>query len=120
MSRHFLAPHRLTGIAAPLTVWALHFVTVYSMQGLACAQGWQRLPWAGREAVFWWLLLATLLAVAAIGVLGTRAWRAMRGPADDDASRRRRFAARVTLAAAALSLLAVGFTATPIFLLPIC
>jgi hypothetical protein len=120
MSAAFLAPHRLTGIAAPMTVWALHFVVVYAMQGLACAQDWQRLPWAGREAVFWWLLLATLAALAAIAGLGLRAWRVLRRSADDDAARRRRFATRVTLAASAMALLAVGFTATPIFLLPTC
>lgn len=120
MSAAFLAPHRLTGIAAPMAVWALHLVVVYAMQGLACAQDWQRMPLAGREAVFWWLLLATLVALAAIAGLGLRAWRALRLPAGDDAGRRRRFATRVTLAASAMALIAVAFTATPIFLLPAC
>jgi hypothetical protein len=118
----FLAPHTLTGIAAPLTVWALHFVLVYAMQGLACAQDWQRTLLAGREAVFWWLLLATLAAAVAIACLGLRAWRSWRAQrgALEDVARRRRFAARLTLASAAMALLAVAFTATPIFLLPTC
>ncbi len=122
MSPAFLAPHRLTGIAAPLTVWALHLVVVYAMQGLACAQGWQRTPWAGREAVFWWLLLTTLVAAVAIVWLGLRAWRVSRAErgAQDDTARRRLFGARLTLASAAMALLAVAFTATPIFLLPTC
>jgi hypothetical protein len=116
----FLAPHRLTGIAAPMTAWALHFVAVYAMQALACAQDWQRAPLAGREAVFWWLLLATLAAWVAIAALGLRAWRALRIADDDDTARRHRFARRVTLAASAMALIAVGFTAIPIFLLPTC
>lgn len=121
MKPAFLAPHRLTGIAAPLAVWALHFVLVYAMQGLACAQGWQRTPWAGREAVFWWLLLATLAAAVAIVWLGLRAWRVRRVEcAQDDGAHRRRFAAHLTLATSAIALLAVAFTATPIFLLPPC
>ncbi len=122
MKPAILAPHRLTGIAAPLTMWALHFVLVYAMQGLACAQGWQRTPWAGREAVFWWLLLTTLVAAVAIVWLGLRAWRAWRleRGAQADAAHRRRFATRLTLASAAMALLAVAFTATPIFLLPTC
>lgn len=122
MKPAFLAPHRLTGIAAPLAVWALHFVLVYAMQGLACAQGWQRTPWAGREAVFWWLLLATLAAAVAIAWLGLRGWRGWRVQcrAQDDGARRRRFATRLAMATAAIALLAVAFTATPIFLLPPC
>ncbi len=120
MSAALLAPYRLTGMAAPMTVWALHFVAAYAMQGLACAREWQRLPWGGREAVFWWLLLATLAALVAIAGLGLRAWRALLRSADDHAVRNRRFATRVTLAASAMALLAVGFTATPIFLLPPC
>lgn len=119
MSAGFLAPHRLTGIAAPMAVWALHFVAVYAMQGLACAQDWQRAPLGGREAVFWWLLLATLAALVVIAALGLRAWRALRQP-EDDAARRHRFARRVTLAASAMALVAVAFTAIPIFLLPAC
>jgi heme/copper-type cytochrome/quinol oxidase subunit 2 len=120
VSAAFLAPHRLTGIAAPMTVWALHFVAVYAMQGLACAQGWQRAPLAGRETVFWWLLLVTLAALVAIAALGLRAWRALRRAGDGDAARQHRFATRVTLAASAMAALAVAFTATPIFLLPTC
>lgn len=122
MKPAFPGPYRLTGIAAPLAVWALHFVLVYAMQGLACAQGWQRAPWAGREAVFWWLLLATLAAAVAIACLGLRAWRGWRAErsALDEGAGRRRFAARLALASAALALLAVAFTATPIFLLPTC
>lgn len=120
MSAAFLAPHRLTGIAAPMAVWALHFVVVYAMQGLACAQHWQRAPLAGREAVFWWLLLATLVALGVIAALGLRAWRALRAADDDGTAQRHRFARRVTLAASAMALVAVAFTAIPIFLLPAC
>src|SRR5690606_19636744 len=68
-----IGPWRLTGLAAPLAIWAAHFLAVYSMQGLACGEGWQRQRVAGLEMVSWWLLLATLLALAAIAWMGARA-----------------------------------------------
>lgn len=119
-----IGPHRLTGIAAPLAVWALHFLAVYVMHALACAEGWQRARVGGLEMVIWWLLLATALAIAAIVWLGLRARRVRRhappaGNADTDA-RRRRFTATLTAATALLALIAVAFTALPILLLPPC
>lgn len=73
-----IGPWRLTGMAAPLAIWAAHFVAVYSLQGLACGEGWQRQRVGGAEMVSWWLLLATLLALAAIAWLGLRALRGRR------------------------------------------
>src|SRR5690606_19246891 len=51
---------RLTWIASPFVVWGLHFVAVYSIQGLACGRAW---PVAGA-----WLGmgLATAPAFAAV------------------------------------------------------
>lgn len=118
-----LGPYRLTGIAAPLAVWALHFVAVYVMQGIACAEDWQRTRVAGLELVTWWLLLATAAALAVIAWLGLRALRARRpaGGGDGDAdARRRHFTATLTAAAALIAAIAVLFTATPVLLLPPC
>lgn len=118
------SPLRLTGIAAPMAVWALHFVAVYSLQGLACGEGWMRQRLAGMETVSWVLIALTALALAAIARLGWRAWRVRcretRAPRPDAAGRRRRFAATATALAAALAAIAVSFTALPVPMLPPC
>lgn len=122
--RDRLAPQHLTGMAAPMTVWALHLLALYSLQGLACAEGWQRTRVAGLEAITWWLLLLTVLALTAIVWLGLRAWRAWRSakaaPEDDPLARRRRFATAATGLLAVLAGIAVTFTAIPVLLLATC
>lgn len=111
----FLRPSTLVGIAAPMGVWALHLVAVYSVQGLTCAEGWS--PRAG----FWTMLALTLPALAGIGWLGARAWRASRAATGADAvSRRTRFAAQATGLCAILAAVAVLFTLAPVLLLPVC
>lgn len=117
-----LGPYRLTGLAAPLAVWALHFLAVYIMQGLACGEDWQRARVAGLELVTWWLLAATALAIAAIAWLGLRALRLRRVAAAEtgDDGRRRHFTATVTAATALMALIAVIYTALPVVLLPPC
>ncbi|MDH5824797.1 hypothetical protein QFW77_17650 [Luteimonas sp. RD2P54] len=124
MTARRLGPLRLTGMAAPMAVWALHFVVVYSLQGLACAEGWQRNRVAGVEAASWWLLLMTLLALAAIAWLGLRAWRAWRTaraePGAGAEARRHRFTASVTALLALLAAIAVVFTTIPVLLLAPC
>ncbi|WP_024889068.1 hypothetical protein [Luteimonas huabeiensis] len=123
-----LSPQRLSGIAAPLAVWALHFAVVYSLQGLACGEGWlrRRMAIAGveAEAASWLLVALTALALAAIAWLGLRAqraWRAARAdPRPDADGRRRRFATAVAALAAVLAAITVAFTALPILMLPPC
>lgn len=118
------APRTLTGMALPLAVWALHFATVYGLQGLACAEGWQRWRVAGMEATIVLLLLITLAALVVIGWLALRARgairdaeaAALRSPVDE----RRRFVARATLLCALLAAIAVLFTAVPMLMLRTC
>lgn len=111
----FLKPWKLVGIAAPMGVWALHFVAVYSVQGLTCAEGWSA------RAGFWAMLGLTLPALAAILWLGLRAWRLSRAAiANDAAARRTRFAAQATGLCAVLAAVAVLFTLAPVLLLPVC
>ncbi|WP_149194357.1 hypothetical protein [Luteimonas suaedae] len=117
-------PQHLTGMAAPMAVWALHLLAVYSLQGLACAEDWQRTRVAGLEAVTWWLLALTVAALAAIAWLGARARRAWRlettAAADDVPARRRRFTAAATTILAVIAAVAVTYTAVPILLLTTC
>ncbi len=127
-----IGPWRLTGMATPLVLWAVHFVAVYSMQGLACAEDWQRQRVAGLEMVTWWLLLATLLVFVAIAAMGTWALRCRRFAAREvraaevagnpvaAAPRRRRFMAMLTALVALVSFIAVAYTTIPVLLLAPC
>lgn len=119
-----LSPYRLAGIAAPMTVWALHLVLVYAVQGITCGHGLANPRIAGLEALSWWLLALTAAAFAALAWTGLRAWRGWRaadaGAATPAIAARRRFAAAVASALSVLSAVAVAFTATPVVLLPGC
>lgn len=102
---------RLTWIASPFVVWGLHFVAVYSIQGLACGRAW---PVAGA-----WLSmgLATAPAFAAVAWIGLHARRELLAPQQPGA---RRFAARVVAMLSLLALLAMVFTSLPMLLLQPC
>lgn len=119
-----LSPYRLTGIAAPMTVWALHFVVVCSLQGVTCAEGLDRVRFAGAEALTWWLSGLAVAALAALCWLGLRAWRGWRDaqPGSDVPAHaaRRRFAAATTGALSVMAIVAVCFTTIPVLLLPGC
>lgn len=119
-----LSPYRLLGIAAPMAVWALHLVVLYSLQGLACAEGWNRARLAGLEPLTWCALVLGLAAFAALARLGLHAWRGWHAAHADRAhpaaAARRRFGAAVTGALCVLSAVAVLFTTIPVLLLPGC
>lgn len=127
-----LAPSRLVGMAAPMGVWAVHFIVVYGLTGLACADAWAARHWLGVRLFAWALLLATALALGLIAALGWRARRARQrfasmldaaDAADAKACRelaRQCFAARVTVKLAVLAAVAVAFTAVPVLVLPDC
>ena len=119
-----LSPWRLTGIAAPMAVWALHLVLVYSLQGVTCGGHLPNPRVAGLEALTWWLLLLTAAAFAALAWTGVRAWQARRAAAADRsrpaAAARRRFSSSVALALSVLAAVAVLFTTLPVLLLPGC
>lgn len=122
--KDLLSPFRLTGLAAPMAVWALHLVAVYALQGVTCGQSLDNARVAGLEPLAWAVLALTVAAFAALAWLGRRAWRAHRG-AEADRSRpllagRRRFSAAVTAALSVLAAVAVLFTTIPVLLLPGC
>lgn len=104
-------PRRLSWIASPFVVWGLHFVAVYSIQGLVCGRGWPAAwAWAGMAA-------ATLPAFAAVGWIGLRARRMARAA---EAAGDKRFAARLVAMLSLLALLAMVFTIVPVLLLHPC
>src|SRR5690606_142158 len=118
--------------ALPLAVWAAHFLAVYIMQGLACGEDWQRGRVAGLGMVSWWLLLATVAALAVIAWQAARALRCrplagfeVRAAGDAQtpvaaAARRRHFMSMLTALVSVVAFIAVCFTALPVLLLPPC
>jgi hypothetical protein len=69
---------RLSGAVASLVVWSLHFVAVYALVGVGCDRGWHLAPLAGGNALTFWLLAATVPALALIAWVGWIGWRSMR------------------------------------------
>lgn len=122
-----LGPWRLVGMSLPMGVWALHFVLVYSLVGLACAEGWPATRLAGVRLLTWALLASTAVTLALIGWLGWRAWRARQSlPADDSPAAaagtvpRQRFTSLATSVLALIAFIAVMFTGAPMFMLSTC
>jgi len=117
-----VAPDRLTGAVLPMAVWALHFVAIYSLSGLACGQGWLRTQHGGLETVSLLQMAVTLAAWSWLSWWGWRSWRCGRvlqaGDGGDDG--RGRFLARLSLSLSAIAALAVLFTALPLPMLPPC
>lgn len=115
----------LTRMVAPFGLWALHFVALYSLQGLACAQQMWRTRVGGLETMTWALWGLSLVILAAIAWEALRVWQMRRALlAHDDRGRadhaRRYFMVMVCLLGAAISALGILFTMTPLALLPTC
>lgn len=119
-----LAPGRLTGMALPMALWALHFVGVYSLAGLGCEHGWQARPLAGSNLLSVLLVAVTvpfLLALLLLGLRARRAWQRHAGnQAADPRQRRHALVSMATTVLAVLAAIAIVFTATPALLLPPC
>jgi len=104
-------PWRLSWIASPFVVWALHFVAVYSIQGLACGRGWPVVgAWLGMG-------LATVPAFAAVAWIGLHARRELLAP---EVPGEKRFAAKVVAMLSLLALMAMTFTSLPMLQLQPC
>ena len=117
----------LLTMAAPMTVWTLHFVAIYSLVGLACERGWTLHVVAGLNMLVWQLAVLCAITLAVLAWLALRAARASKLDAaatspvgQDGVVKRRRFVARVTLALCLLAAVAVLFTTIPAFLVPTC
>lgn len=115
----------LTRMVAPFLLWALHFVALYSLQGLACAQQMWRTRVGGLETMTWALWGVSLAILAAIAWEARRAWQIRRALLEHgDRGRahhaRRYFMVMVCLLGAAISALGVLFTMTPLALLQTC
>ena len=107
-------------LIVPPTVWAVHFLFCYLWVAISCAKlgEFPRFPVA--------FVAGTAVALAIIVASGAIAWVQVRAPGDppphDDSTDtdRIRFLATATLLLAALSFVAVIFTAAPALMLTDC
>jgi len=117
-------PYPLSALAAPMAVWAVHFVVAYSLVGLGCERGLLLRRVAMLPVLSWVLALLTVTALAMIAWLGWNAlhrWRVLRASADPSPDQSREaFMRLATALLALLAFIAVVFTATPVFMLPSC
>ena len=88
---------------SPMIVWAVYFVTAYSVQGLGCARGWSDGTTTGA------LLALSVVALAVVAGQGVRAW-----------SKRAEFDGRVGFVLAVLAGIAIVLNALPIVMLEPC
>ena len=123
MKRQRDRPYPLSALAAPMAVWAVHFVVVYSLVGLACDRGLLLRRVATLPLLTWILALLTVAALALIAWLGWNAlhrWRVLRASASTLGPSHEAFLRLATALLAMLAFIAVVFTATPMPMLPPC
>lgn len=98
--------------AGPL-VWALHFVAIYGLTGVACARPGAAGPWLGLPAAGWAVVGLGLVAAAVLAAC----LRAQPGSASPD---NRRFLRWTGSALIGLALLAIAWETLAVFLVPGC
>ncbi len=109
-------------IGAPVA-WSLHFLFCYVFAAIRCAKGGPLQPLDDVRAV---IAAVTLLALMIVGWSGYSAWRHTRiegdPPPHDESTLedRHRFLAMAELLLAALSFVAIVYTAIPAFMFPDC
>ena len=93
---------------APLLVWGGHFFLCYAFIAIGCTAG------LGETMLKAALLAATALALAAVAMMALPPWRRINGPAP------RRLRDLAALCSAVLSVMGVGWTLIPLWLLGVC
>ena len=116
-------PTSLWLLIVPPTVWALHFLFCYIFAAVVCAKGGPLQP---LDQVRLAIAAATLIALLIVAAAGYVAWVQMRiegdpppyeESTDED---RHRFLATAALLLAALSFVAIVYTAIPAFMFVDC
>lgn len=105
-------------MTAGMLIWALHLGVVYAVVAVACARGFADERIAGVGLVPLAVGGATIVALAAAGLVLASALRALRqtGPAPGE----RRFASTMAAAVAGLALVAIAWGGLPALLVPTC
>ena len=111
----------LWSLVAPPTIWALHFLFCYVYAAVRCAKGAENLGDV-RLAI----AAATLVSLSLVAASGYIAWAHSRMPGDapphDESTEedRERFLGTAKLLLAALSFVAIVFTAIPAYVFEDC
>lgn len=98
--------HLLIALTGPI-VWAAHFFILYLAEAFACG--------AGATAIRWIGAMATIGALAVLAVWGGR-----RGAHTSDVQPSADVGLSIALPLALLSIVAILWSAMPLFLLPAC
>jgi hypothetical protein len=102
-----------------LVIWAVRFLAIYSLTGLACARGWVD-PAGGFGALQIVVVLLSIVALAGCAAILLRAGAHVRDPSPDEAEENDRFIHYVAGSVAALAALAIVYEGLPFFLIPVC
>lgn len=95
-------------------IWAIHFLFIYSFNGIMCARPALQQEWAGLSLSGWAIVLASAAALLAIASINVRGWRS-----DMDAGNKD-FVRWMTAGLGLLSAFAIILEAIPVFLVPEC
>jgi hypothetical protein len=104
-----------------LIVWAIHFTVIYGFTSVACAKGFAAVKIFGVGAVPLVIGATTLLALAITGIIvGTSVVRPVppRSPQYSDVTEH--FLQYTAITIAMLSLVAIGWNALPVLVVPPC
>jgi hypothetical protein len=111
----------IAGAIAGLIIWAVHFGVVYVANAIACERGLVGQSLLGLPLVPVLVLGATVLALAAVALVGLRAWRRLEsGLAGQEGEDEPRFLVWLTAAIALLSALAILWEGLPVFFVRPC
>jgi hypothetical protein len=96
-------------------IWAVHFLAIYGGTGVVCARpAAARLQWFGLHAADWLTLIASVMAIAAIGIVLLRVRK------KNDHAGRAEFTPWITAGLGMLSIIAILWETLPILLVPAC
>jgi hypothetical protein len=105
---------------AGLVVWAGHFTAIYAATAIACERGMAERALLGVPLVPALVALATLLALALLGLVLRRAMTVLAAPLLEGGKGEPRFTRWLAASNAALAALAIALQALPALLLPGC
>ncbi|HEY9280768.1 MAG TPA: hypothetical protein VIP51_11905 [Eoetvoesiella sp.] len=96
-------------------VWAVHFLFIYAVNGVACARPDLQASWAGSPASSWIIGVGSLLALAAMVLILLCQRKQMPGAGTEP-----EFMLRLGRALCMLSAVAILWETIPVLLVPAC
>ena len=111
---------RMVLMSSGLIIWAAHFTVIYGFNALACARAFAGLSVAGLGVVPVVVVALTLAALAAAGTILLVAVRDHAAGAPGDGPGEAGFLRYLTIAVAALALVAIAWNGLPALLVPAC